>query len=1046
MRNRYDRYHRYVRMPLLWAVLLWSAFFILGELDAASTSDYLNALKWRNIGPYRGGRVLAVTGHPVKRNVFYFGGAGSGVWKTEDSGQTWKNISDGFFKTSSVGAMAMAPSSPEVLYVGMGEACLRGDISHGDGVYKTTDGGKTWAPVGLADTRHISRIRVHPRNADIVYVAALGHAFGPSRDRGIFRSTDGGKTWEKILFRNDKTGAADVILAPDHPDTVYAAFWEVQRFPYGFISGGAGSALYKSTDGGNTWKEITGNPGLPSGIKGRIGLAMSDAKPNRLWAIIEAEAGKSGIYRSEDNGDTWALISTQADLLQRPFYYSHIEADHQNGDTVYVMNVEAWKSADGGKTFEKMHTPHGDNHALWIDANDPMRMINGNDGGATVSLDGGKTWSSILNQPTAQFYHATTDHRFPYRVYGAQQDNETLSVPSRSDKGAITLEECYGVGGCESGYIAVHPKNPDVVYAGCYCGTLTRYDRKLNRLWDISVWPDYSIGWGAKELKYRFQWTFPILLSPHDPGILYTAGNHVFRSTTDGRSWETLSPDLTRNDTSKMESAGGPLTKDNTSVEYYGTIFSLAESPIQKGLFWAGSDDGLIHVSTDNGKTWEQVTPKNIPEWALISIIEPSHYDPGTAYVAATRYKLDDYRPYLLMTQDYGKTWKIITTGIPANDFTRVIREDPNRKGILYAGTESGVYVSTTAGTHWQSLNLNLPVTPIHDLIIHDNDLIAATHGRSFWILDDLTLLYQAVDLKPETAMYLFKPTRTIRAAGLYNDKPVNAGESLNYGVIVRYYLKEKPGDKDPVSLSFFDAKGNCLRTYTQKPERKDDPPVSANPGINRFEWDLAYEASRELDGCVLWGPPSLAPYAIPGIHKVKLRVGKQELEADFEIVSDPNLSISAEEYEQQLGFLIRVRDKLTRAHDIAIEIRNIRKQLQWYQDQTRKESYFEKIEKASAAIEGKLKPIEDILVQHHAKAIEDLLHYPIQLNNKLLLLGIGSEIAEGAPTRQALDAFEDMSKRVDAQDRTFRQIVETDVNAFNRLIRELNVPAIMTH
>ncbi len=1037
------RSHEHILIFVVWciSILFLSGFFTFTLNAQTVNQEYLKVMKWRSIGPYRGGRVVAVAGHPDKEKVFYFGGTGSGVWKTEDGGDTWQNISDGFFKTSSVGAIAVSQSDANVIYVGMGEACLRGDISHGDGVYKTCDSGKTWQHMGLSDTRHIARICIHPTNSDIVYAAALGHAFGPNQERGLYRSKDGGQTWQKVLFGSERAGAVDLVMNPENPRLLYAALWEVQRYPWKLVSGGPGSGIFKSVDGGDTWKEITGHPGLPTGIKGRIGLTLSAARPERIWAIIEAE--KRGIYRSEDEGDNWMLISTDPRMLQRPWYYHHIKADPKDADTLYVLNVDFWKSTDGAKTFKWLPVPHGDNHDLWIDPENPLRMIEGNDGGAAVTFDRGKTWSSLENQPTAQFYHVTTDNQFPYRVYGAQQDNSTISVPCRSPMGAITKEECYEVGGCESGYIAVHPQDPNIVYAGCYGGMLTRYDHRLDRTWDISVWPENPMGWGAKDLKYRFQWTYPILVSPHDPNVLYVAANQVFCSYSEGRSWEVISPDLTRNDRTRMEPSGGPLTGDNTSVEYYGTIFALAESPLEKGLLWAGSDDGLIHISRDRGKNWQQVTPKNMPQWSLISIIEPSHYNPATAYVAATRYKLDDYRPYLYKTEDYGKTWKKITAGIPGSDFTRVIREDPNRKGLLYAGTETGIYFSVDEGKNWQSLQLNLPVTPIHDLVIHDNDLAAATHGRSFWILDDLTRLYQIIDMKPKGSMFLFTPAKTVRFLGWYREKPKNAGKTLPVGAIVNYYLNEVP--KEPVTLTFLDQEGEVIKTFTQKPEQKREPAVPAKAGPNQFVWDLCYPSAHRVEDAVFWGPGNVTPMAVPGTYKVRLTVGKQEMEKSFELVKDPRLSVTQEEYRQQFDLLVNIRDRLSQAHDAVNEMRNIRKQLQWFTERSKDQPYFEKIKKAAADIEEKLKPLDDALIQHQAKAYQDLLNHPVKLNNKLSALGGWVvQFSEGAPTKQALAVFDDLAQRVDRQLALLKEIIGTDVAGFNRLIKELDVPAVI--
>jgi photosystem II stability/assembly factor-like uncharacterized protein len=1042
----------YSRLLVKLGLTLYLISLLMGtgtlQLTAVdSKPGFPGVLKWRSIGPHRGGRVVAVTGHPVRKEVFYFGGTGSGVWKTSDSGETWKNISDGFFKTSSVGAIAVAHDNPNVIYVGMGESCLRGNISHGDGVYKSKDGGKTWQHIGLEDTRHIARIRIDPLNSNIVYVAALGHAFGANNQRGIFRSMNGGKTWQKILFKGNQVGAVDLVMEPGNSHVLYASFWQVRRFPWGFNSGGSQSAIYKSTDAGDSWQDIGGNPGLPDGIKGRIGLTISEAKPERIWAIIEAK--KSGIYRSDDSGDNWTLVSTDANLLQRPWYYSHIKAHPTDADTLFVMNVGFWKSNDAGKSFKRIRTPHSDNHDLWIDPNQPDRMIEANDGGATITLDGGKSWSSIYNQPTAQFYHVATDNRFPYRVYGAQQDNSTISVPSRSFRGAIREDQWYQVGGCESGYIAVHPETPDIVFAGCYGGSLSKYDHKLRRTWNISVWPENPMGWGAKDLKYRFQWTFPILFSSHDPKNLYVAGNHVFRSTTQGRSWEVISPDLTRNDKSKMESSGGPLTQDNTSVEYYGTIFALAESPIKKGLLWAGSDDGLIHISQNNGISWQNVTPKVLPQWSLISIIEPSRFDAGTLYVAATRYKLDDYQPYLFVTHDYGKTWNRIDKGIPRTDFTRVIREDPNKKGLLYAGTEAGIYFSADAGKNWQSLQFNLPVTPVHDMKIRNYDLVVATHGRSFWILDDLTLLHQNLELiakkKELPPVFLYQPSVTVRANGWFIKEPVNAGQSLPIGVIVHYYLKEKTKKNQKVILTFLDEKGNKIRTYSQKPINKRDPKVTAKAGVNRFNWDFTYPGASKVKGAVFWGPGDVSPQAAPGKYKVMLSVGKDTFAQSFEIVKEPNLNISDDEYKQQFNFMVKIRDKLTQVHDAVNEIRSIRKQVKWVIDRTKKETYAKTLKELADVLEKKLSAIEDQLIQHKAKASQDLLNHPIRLNNKLAALGgwvVKSSI--GTPTKQAMEVFNDLSKRADEQLNALQEIIKTDVVNFNNKVQDFSVPAII--
>ena len=781
-----------------------------GQKVATMTVDpaLLDTLQWRCIGPHRGGRVVAVAADPSDGPVFYFGACAGGGWKTADAGTYWENVSDGFFNTAAVGAIAVADADSNVVYVGTGESCIRGNVSHGEGVYRSTDRGKTWANVGLRDTRHIARIRVHPKDPNLVYVAALGHAFGPNRQRGVFRSKDGGGSWEHILFRSEKAGAIDLSMDPNNPRVLYAAIWEAQRTPWSLVSGGPDSGIFKSVDGGDTWSEITDNPGLPEGIKGRIGVAVSPARADRVWATVEGK--DCGLFRSDDGGATWETVSDNQDLQGRPWYYQHVFADPQDPDTVWILNYKCWKSVDGGRTFTEATTPHGDNHDLWIDPRNPQRLIQGNDGGACVSFNGGVSWSTIYNQPTAQFYHVATDAQVPYRVYGTQQDNTAISVPSRSHKGAILWEDCYPVGYSESGHIAVHPEDPNLVFSGAIGssagggGNLLRYDHNTGQVRIITVWPELNSGWGAKDMKYRFQWTYPILFSPHDPNTLYVAGNLVFRSTDQGSSWEAISPDLTRHDVSKLGPSGGPITKDTSGAEVYGTIFALAESPHEKGVFWAGSDDGLMHLSRDDGNTWSDVTPRDLPEFTLVSMIEVSPHDRATAYMATTRYKLDDTSPSVYKTNDYGETWAKITDGIPEHDFVRVIRADTNRRGLLYAGTETGVYVSFDDGGSWQPMQANLPTVPVYDLAIKEDDLIAATHGRSFWILDDLTLLHQLADQAMQSADRLFAPREALRA-------PTPMGPERQAGQEKNYHLASQ------TPLAFYDkqkASGEWVRVY----------------------------------------------------------------------------------------------------------------------------------------------------------------------------------------------------------------------------------------
>jgi len=1000
-----------------------------------------DVLKWRMIGPHRGGRVVAVAGHPQQREVFYFGAAGGGVWKTRDGGEHWANISDGFFRTGSIGAIAVSDWNPSVLYAGTGECCPRGNVSHGDGMYVSRNGGRTWVHAGLPDSRHIARIVIHPRDENTVYAAVLGHLFGPHSQRGIFKTTDGGKTWRRVLFRNDTTGGIDLVMNPADPRELVAALWQVQRFPWGFESGGEGSGLFKTTDGGATWKEISGHRGLPDGIIGRCGLAVSPSLPDRLWAIVEAR--DKALYRSDDRGETWTAVSKKPDLFQRPWYYHHLSADPQDPDTLYVMNVGLWKSTDGGQRFVRIPTPHSDNHALWIDSRDPKRMIEGNDGGATVSYDGGATWSSIYNQPTAQFYHVTADRQVPYRVYGAQQDNSTLSLPSRSYRGQIARDSWYPVGGCESGYIAVHPENPDLVFAGCYDGMLTRYHHDIQATYDVSVWPENPMGAGAVDLKYRFQWTFPIHLSPHDPGILFAAGNRLFKSSTRGRSWETISPDLTRNDPEKQKPSGGPLTGDNTSVEYYCTIFSFAQSPVEEKVLWTGSDDGLIHLSADGGKNWREVTPPQLPPWSLISMIEASRFDAGTAYVAATRYKLDDFRPFLFRTTDFGDSWTRITGGILEEDFTRVIREDPSDRNLLFAGTETGIYYSPDRGTRWHRLESDFPVTPVHDLMIHRDDLIVATHGRSFWILDHLEKFRQWLSLKPAPEPVFFSPGNTVRRDGWFSSFG-EGGQSLPPGVIFDYFLPSVPPDSS-LSIALKDRNGTVIRRFEGRPggDRKDPGSLPLKPGMNRFVWDFRLKGATKVPGAVFWFAwGEVAPKAVPGEYSAVLEFNGETITRDFTLRKDPRLNLSDRDYREQFDLLQKITDKLSQTHQTVNDIRDLRIQIKSLTDRMETEEAGEVRERA-AGIQEELTAIEEMLIQTKARVTQDLLNYPIRLNNKLAALAMVVSGNECAPTRQSLRVFESLRERVDVQLNRFRQLVETDIAALNRMIWEAEIPRI---
>jgi photosystem II stability/assembly factor-like uncharacterized protein len=1036
-------------VPLLVLLLMALAG---SSLPAQQFNESLfKGMKWRDIGPYRGGRVLAVTGIPGDPYDFYFGAVAGGVWKTTDGGQSWVPLFD-HEPISSVGAIAVAESDPNVIYVGTGEACIRGDISFGDGVYKSTDGGKTWKNVGLKDTRHIGALIVDPHNPDIVLVAALGHAYGPNAERGIFRSTDGGQTWQKVLYKDEKTGGIDVVFDPTNSHVLFAALWQAMRTPWSLTSGGPGSGLYKSTDQGATWKRLEGN-GLPEGILGRIGVSVSGADPNRVYALIEAEKG--GLYRSDDAGEKWTLVNDDHRFRQRAWYFTHVYGDPQNVDTVYVLNTGLFRSTDGGKTFTLLPAPHGDHHDLWIDPQNPQRMINGNDGGATVSVDGGNTWSTINNQPTAQFYHVITDNRFPYYVYGAQQDNTTVAIASRGEEGVITRADWYDVGGGESGYIAPDPRDPNIVYAGSYSGTITRFDKRTGQAQDISPWPENTSGYGAAHLKYRFQWTEPILVSRHDPNVLYLAGNVLFKSTDQGMSWTVISPDLTRNDKSKQQSSGGPITKDNTSVEYYDTIFALAESPFDKDTLWAGTDDGLVQLTRDGGKNWTNITPKELPEWSMVSLIEPSPFDAATAYIAVDRHKLDDFRPYIYKTSDFGKTWTKITNGLPDTAYVHAVREDPKRQGLLYAGTETGVFVSFDDGARWQPLQLNLPVSPIHDLVVKDDDLVVATHGRSFWILDDLSPLRQ---LSPEVAaadVHLYEPQPAYRLhlpGEVAKRAPV--GKNPPRGAIIDYYLKSAP--QGEITLEILDAKGKLVRDYSSREKeeesaaQKEWPDIEKSPerlpaeaGMNRFAWDLRYEPPTKIPGAAFTDYEPHGPLAVPGNYQVKLTVAGKSWTAPLEVKLDPRVSVSPAELVKQFDLALKIRNQVSQIGDVVNRIRDLRSQLKALHKRLGDEQKYKAILSAGDNLDKTMTPVEETLVQVKSKASEDSLNYPVMLNDKLVSLGGSLDDADAAPTQQDFELSEVLSKQLDEQLATWKQVVDKELPALNELIRKQNVPTL---
>jgi photosystem II stability/assembly factor-like uncharacterized protein len=1054
-----------VAAPPAWAQSPAAAAAAATAAAPAARYDSLafSALKWREIGPFRGGRSVAVGGSDARPRVYYLGTTGGGVMKTTDGGTTWKAITDKYFG-GTIGSIAVSESNPNIVYVGTGESPIRGNVSHGDGVFKSTDAGKTWTYVGLKDTRQISRVRIDPRNPDVVYVGAQGHVWGPNPDRGVFKTTDGGKTWKKILFRNDSTGITDLVIDPTNPQTLYAAFWQAWREPWKLVSGGAGSGIFKSTDGGEHWTEITRNPGLPKGIIGNIGITASPVKAGRLWAVVEADSG--GVFRSDDAGATWTRTNAERKLRQRAWYYSRIFADPKDANSVYVTNVGFLRSTDGGKTFKPITVPHGDNHDLWIASNDPKRMIESNDGGATVTVDGGATWTPEY-QATAQFYHVETTTHFPYRVCGAQQDNSTLCGPSRKE-GGISTDDWYDVGGGESGYIAVRPDSPNVVFAGSYGGLLTRFDENTGLSRDVNPWPDNPMGHDAADAKYRFQWTFPIVLSPHDPNTMYMGSSVVFRTTDEGQHWTAISPDLTRHDPRTLGASGGPITKDQTSVEYYGTVFAIAESPVQKGLIWAGSDDGLINITRDGGKTWTNVTPKGLPEWTRISIIEASHFSPGVAYVAANRYQLDDMRPYIYRTTDYGRTWKMIVSDIPETEFTRVVREDPVRRGLLYAGTERGVWVSFDDGDHWQTLRRNLPIVPVHDLAIKDGDLIAATHGRAFWIMDDLSTLRQLTPAIVSSNAHLFAPRHVYRANfyGGANSGATGGGPRAANppsGAVVYYWLK---APKQVVTLDFLDAKGNVIRHFTseqdsaaaadsvaagaKKAARNDSlakagvskdsimklersseetaPPaaggrrggpqttrVANKQGLNMFDWNLRYPDAVTFKGLVFWGGGVTGPVAPPGTYAVRMTTGGVTQTQKFDILKDPRTNATQHDLDAQFAFLMKIRDTLSAANNAVRTVRNVRWQVE---QRTNALAAGDRpaFERQTAPVLQKLSTIEQAIYQVQSHASEDPLNYPIRINNKIAALGGVVGGAAYRPTDQSYEVYNVLTAQLATQ------------------------------
>ncbi len=1021
------------------------------EKDKDKDKDKAEGMHYRNVGPFRGGRSLTAVGIPGNPNVYYFGATGGGIWKSTDAALTWKPIFD-HEGSSTFGSIALAPSDPNIIYAGTGEACIRGNAAQGDGVYKSIDGGKTWKNIGLKDSRAIGKVIVHPRNPDVVLVAALGHPFGPNEERGVFRTADGGKTWQKVLYKNADTGAVDLAFDPTNPNIVFASLWQVRRQPWTLNSGGPGSGLYRSADGGVTWKEVESED-LPKKPWGKIGVSVA-SNGDRVYALIEAAEG--GLYRSDDGGSKWQLVSADKRLRQRAWYYMHIVADPHHPDVVYVMNVDFHKSVDGGRTWNKIAVPHGDNHGLWIDPTNPQRMIAVNDGGATVTTDGGKSWTNQLNQPTAQIYHVSTDNRYPYWIYGAQQDNTSLTIASRSEGSAIDRSDWYPVAGGEAGFIVADPKDPLITYGGEYQGQISRYDKKNWQSKAIGVQPIVSDAMGAGKLEHRFQWTAPIMFSPNDPNVLYHAGERIFKTSDAGMHWEAISPDLTRNDKTKQQPSGGEITIDDTGTEYYDTIFALAESPVKAGVIWAGTDDGLIQLTQDGGKNWTNVTPKDLPEWSRVSGIDASPFDAGTAYVAVDRRQNDDLKPYFYKTHDFGKTWTKIVSGINEPSFARAIREDPKRKGLLYAGTETGVFVSYNDGDKWESLQLDLPTTPVHDLVVKGDDLVLATHGRGFWVLDDLSPVRQHTDELKSQPVHLFTPALATRSQYSHSRRVSHtAGENPPAGAVIYYQIKDKPKE---ASIEILDENGQRVRFISTKqtenldeqPDPEDEKPkqrLEPKPGLNRFVWDMQYDEVPRMKDYYLYEyqDGTQGPVVLPGKYQVKFTVDGQTQTAPLTVRMDPRVTTAPADRMAQFDLLMSIREELTKLYSTYAQISDVRAQLKGMRTRLPQNIAYKTVFSASSDLDNKLAAIQDEMIEGRNRSNEDSLSNGVKLDGQLSGLAMYvTSGADSAPTESAVARYEYLRGQLESAVTKWKNVVQTDLPGFQKLTRDQNIEAII--
>jgi photosystem II stability/assembly factor-like uncharacterized protein len=1021
--------------------------------DSANTGD----VSWRNIGPETAGRMVAVAGSATRPGEYYFGTTGGGVWKSTDGGKTAAPVTDKYFG-GTIGAIAVDEKNPDVVWVGGGEYAIRGNVSYGDGMWKSTDAGKTWSYLGLKETQQIARIVLDPRNSDVAYVAALGHVWGTNPERGVFKTTDGGKTWNKILFRNDSTGAIELVMDPGNPDVLYAALWQAGRNPWLLISGGAGSGIFKTTDGGAHWTEITHNAGLPSGIIGNVGMAISPAKPNRVWALIENEPN-GGVYRSDDAGQNWTLMNQDRDLRQRAWYFSRLFADPKDTNVVYAPNVTPLWSQDGGKTFARAFGG-GDNHVMWIAPNDSKRMVVGHDNGAILTTDGGTT-SIRLAIPTGQFYHVHLTNKVPYDVCGAKQDAGSVCGPVRQAAGfgrggggggggrggpqtpTSPYSEFYGAAGGESGYMASDPSNPNVTYGGNYSGVIDMQDRATGLRARLDPWPLNPMGHDARDSKYRFQWTFPIMNSPHDPNVLYAGSNVIFKSNDKGKSWQIISPDLTRHDPATLGASGGPITKDQTSIEYYGTVFALQESPLVAGLIWAGSDDGLIHITRDGGKTWKNVTPKGLPPWTRMSVIDPSPHNPGTAYVAANRYQLDDYAPYLYKTRDYGATWTRINEGIPVGEYTRSIREDLVKSGLLYAATERGMWISRDAGAHWESLKKNLPPVPVHDIALRDDDIAIATHGRAFWVMENISLVRQQPEAEAAERAgknFLYAPAPAYRATG----------------ATVQYRLAH---DNEPVTIEFLDPAGKLIRKYSSTDTVANagrggggggggrggfggPPRVTTRQGLNRYTWNLQYPDASTFQGMILWQGSTAGPFVAPGTYTMRVIAGNDApLTEHFVVKKDPQSTATVADLTEQHRFAIQLRDRVSAANDAVKTIRSVRRQLD---DRVPKMTSNPNFGAMAKSFEDQIGNVEDSLYQTKNRSGEDPLNFPIRINNQMAALLGFVENGERRPPKQSYDVFSVLDPKLQTELTRFKRVMDANLAKINAALKAAGLPEIV--